>query len=119
MANKNGSSASLFERDIEVIGDINFSNTLYIHGKVSGNISAPMNSNAALYIQTGSQISGEIRAPAIVVAGKIHGDLFATRRISLKSTAEVIGNIHYTELQMEEGADINGILTCLNSNLPA
>jgi cytoskeletal protein CcmA (bactofilin family) len=54
-----------------------------------------------------------------VVAGKIHGDLFATRRISLKSTAEVIGNIHYTELQMEEGADINGILTCLNSNLPA
>ena len=78
-----------------------------------------MNSNAALYVQTGSQINGEIRAPAIVVAGKIHGDLFATRRISLKSTAEVIGNIHYTELQMEEGADINGILTCLNSNLPA
>lgn len=115
MSTRNNSSASLLEKDLEIVGDISFQNNLYIHGRVNGNIVAPLDSRAALYIQEGSEVIGEIRAPLIIVSGKVSGDIFAARRVSLKASAEVIGNIHYSEMQVEEGADTNGILTCLNS----
>ncbi|MEN9501904.1 MAG: hypothetical protein RI964_1189 [Pseudomonadota bacterium] len=116
MSTKHTSSSSLLEKDLEIVGDIAFQNNLYIHGRVSGNISAPVDSRAALYVQEGSEIVGEIRAPMIIIAGRVSGDIFASRRVSLKASAEVVGNIHYAEMQMEEGANTNGVLTCLNSS---
>lgn len=115
MTTRNTSSASLLEKDLEIIGNIAFQNNLYIHGKVNGNIAAPMDSRAALYIQGDSEVIGEIRAPLIIVSGTISGDIFASRRISLKSTAKINGNIHYVEIQMDEGADVNGVLASMNS----
>jgi cytoskeletal protein CcmA (bactofilin family) len=115
MATRNTSSASLLEKDLEIVGNISFQNNLYVHGKVNGNIVAPTDSRAALHIQGDSEVIGEIRAPLVIVSGKISGDIFASKRISLKSTAQITGNIHYTEMQMDEGAEINGILTCVNS----
>lgn len=115
MTTRNTSSASLLEKDLEIIGDIAFKNNLYIHGKVNGNITAPIDSRAALYIQSDSEVNGEIRAPVIVVSGTVRGDVLASRRISLKSTAKVHGNIHYVEIQMDEGAEVNGVLTSMNS----
>lgn len=115
MTTRNTSSASLLEKDLEIVGNISFQNNLYVHGKVNGNIVAPTDSRAALYIQADSEVTGEIRAPLIIVSGKISGDIFASRRISLKSTAQINGNIHYLEIQMDEGAEINGVLASMNS----
>jgi cytoskeletal protein CcmA (bactofilin family) len=117
MTSRNTSSASLLEKDLEIVGDISFKNNLYIHGRVNGNVAAPIDSRATLYIQEGSEVIGEIRAPVIIVAGKISGDIFASSRLSLKSSSQVTGNIHYAEMQMEEGADTNGVLTCLRSTV--
>lgn len=119
MTTRNTSSASLLEKDLEIVGDITFQNTLYIHGRVNGNIVAPEDSNAALYIQDKSEVVGEIRAPVIIIAGKVSGDIFASNRLSLKPTATVVGNIHYTEIQMDQGADVNGTLSCLKSQFDA
>lgn len=116
MTTRNSSSASLLEQNVEIVGDISFNGNLYIQGRVNGNIVAPADSSAALYIQSGSEVIGELRAPTVIVAGKIAGDVFASRRISLKAGAEVIGNIHYAELQIDEGASVNGILTYLNGS---
>lgn len=116
MATRNTSSASLLEKDLEIVGDISFQNNLYIHGRVNGNIVAPSDSRATLYIQEGSEVTGEIRAPVVIIAGKVSGDIFAVRRVSLKPTAQVSGNVHYVEMQMDEGAEINGNLTCLNGD---
>lgn len=119
MATRNTSSASLLEKDLEINGDIAFQNNLYIHGRVNGNISAPMDSRATLYVQEDSEVVGEIRAPLVIIAGRIAGDIFATRRITLKSTAQVNGNVHYAEMQMDEGAEINGNINCTAGNAPA
>lgn len=115
MTTRNTSSASLLEKDLEIIGNIAFLNNLYVHGKINGNIIAPMDSRAALYIQSDSEVIGEIRAPLVVVSGTICGDIFVSRRISLKSTAKINGNIHYVEIQMDEGAEVNGVLASLNN----
>lgn len=117
MTGRNVSSASLLEKDLEIVGDISFQNNLYVHGRINGNIVAPLDSRATLYIQDSSEVIGEIRAPMIIIAGKVSGDIFASKRISLKASAQIVGNIHYAEMQIEEGADTNGLLTCLREPL--
>lgn len=116
MTTRNTSSASLLEKDLEIVGDISFQNNLYIHGRVNGNIVAPTDSRAALYVQEDSEVIGEIRAPSIVIAGKVSGDIFVSQRLSLKASAIIVGNIHYNEIHMDQGAEINGVLSCLKSN---
>lgn len=119
MATRNTSSASLLEKDLEITGNIAFQNNLYVHGKVNGNITAPASSRATLYIQEDSEVTGEIRAPVVIIAGKISGDIFAARRVTLKAAAQVNGNIHYAEMQVDEGAEINGSITCVTEVTPA
>lgn len=106
-------TASLFETDIEIVGDVSFGGELYLQGRVNGNLVAPNDSGASLFIQEKSEVIGEIRTPMLVVSGKVSGDIFSTRRISLKATAEVVGNIHYAEIHVEQGASINGNLVAL------
>lgn len=113
MASRNASTASLLEKDLEIQGDIAFENNLYLHGRVNGNIIAPVEGRATLYIQEGSEVHGELRAPLIFIAGNVFGDIFCSRRLTLKTTACVNGNIHYTEMQIDEGAEINGVVACL------
>ncbi len=113
MARKGAGAASLFEADIEIVGDVSFAGELYLQGRVNGNITAPGESSASLFLQEHSEVIGEIRAPMLVVSGKVSGDIFSTRRITLKSTADVVGNIHYSEILVEQGASINGTLVSL------
>lgn len=105
--------ASQLDADIEVIGDVAFRGNLYLQGRVSGNIVAPVDSNAALHLQEGSEVTGEIRAPTIIIAGKVAGDIFASIRVTLTASAEVTGNVHYSEIKVEQGATINGSLMAL------
>lgn len=114
MSNKH-SSASILEQHIEIIGDISFNGDLYVQGRVNGNIVAPSSSSATLYIQEGSEVTGEIRSPTVIVAGRIAGDVFASKHIALKSTADVSGNIHYVKLQIDNGASANGMLSHLSN----
>lgn len=111
--NSEAGAASLFETDIEIVGDVSFAGELYLQGRVNGNLVAPNDSNASLFLQESSEVIGEIRVPLLVVSGKVSGDIFSTRRISLKTTAEVTGNIHYAEIHVEQGATINGGLVSL------
>lgn len=113
MSTNQSNKSSLLETDIEIVGDIAFQGELYLQGKVSGNIVAPVESDAALYLQEPSQVVGEIRAPQLVIAGKVSGDIFASRRVFIKATAEITGNIHYSEIQVEGGASIDGALMAL------
>ena len=104
---------SQLDADIEVVGDVSFRGELYLQGRVNGNIVAPIDSTAALYLQEGSEVTGEIRAPTIIIAGKVSGDIFASQRLTLKTSAEVAGNVHYSEIQVEQGATVNGSLMSL------
>lgn len=115
MARKGAEAASLFEADIQIMGDISFAGELYLQGKVNGNIAAPSESNASLFVQEHSEVNGEIHSPLLVVSGKVSGDIFSTRRVTVRASAEVTGNIHYAELLVEQGASINGQLISLSA----
>ena len=81
--------ASQLEPDVKLVGDISFSGLLQLKGNNYGNVIAPADSDATLLVEPSATITGEVRAPYIMVKGKITGDVFA-RRINLKPGAIVI-----------------------------
>ncbi|PID46136.1 MAG: hypothetical protein CSB47_05360 [Proteobacteria bacterium] len=102
--------ASQLEPDVELVGDLSFSGLLQVKGNIYGNVIAPMDSDATLLIEPGATITGEVRAPYIQIKGKVTGDVFATKRIRINVGAIVIGNIHYEEIELDQGAHLAGRL---------
>ena len=108
--------ASQLEPDIELVGDLSFSGLLQVKGNIYGNVIAATDSDAILLIEAGATITGEVRAPYIRVKGKITGDVFATRKISISESSTIIGNIHYDEIELDQGAYLTGRLISLKES---
>ena len=67
-----------------------------------------------------ARIKAEIKTATVVVYGKVHGNLTATDRVELKSSAEVVGDIKAKTLSIEAGAIFVGKSTVRTpANLPA
>lgn len=102
--------ASQLEPDVELVGDLSFSGLLQVKGNIYGNVIAPMDSEATLLIEDNATITGEVRVPYILIKGKVTGDVYANCRINIKAGAIVIGNIHYEDIELDQGAHLAGRL---------
>ena len=107
---------SILTADIKLMGDLFFSGTLHIFGSITGNIISTKDPSSYLILEQGCQVNGEIKASNIAIHSKVSGNIFSFNRLSLKSTAIIQGDIHYNELEMEEGATINGKLSAIENN---
>lgn len=102
--------ASQLEADIELVGDLSFSGLLQVKGNIYGNIISPADSEATLLIEQGATITGEIRVPYIQIKGKVTGNVFASNRINIKAGSTIIGDVHYNEIELDQGAHLSGHL---------
>ena len=91
-------------------GDISFTGGLYVEGTIHGKVSADDGSAAVITIAENGHIEGEVRAPVVVISGRMSGDVHASERIELAAHARVNGNIHYKVVEMAAGAMITGRL---------
>lgn len=91
-------------------GDISFSGGLYVEGTIHGKVSADDGSAAVITIAENGHIEGEVRAPVVVISGRMTGDVHAGERIELAAHARVNGNVHYKVVEMAAGAMITGRL---------
>ena len=104
---------SILRSDTKLTGDLFFSGRLHVFGSITGNIISNEDADSTLVLEQGSEVSGEIRAGNILIHTRISGDIFAFNRLSLKATAVIQGDVHYKELEMEQGATINGNLSAI------
>jgi len=111
----NNISHSILRADIKLTGDLFFSGVLHIFGNITGNIISSNESNSYLILEEGSVVNGEIRASNILVRSTVSGNIFSFKHLSLKATATIQGDIHYNELEMSEGATINGSLSAIET----
>ena len=91
-------------------GDVSFTGGLYVEGTIHGKVTAEDGSAAVLTIADDGHIEGEVRAPVVVISGRMTGDIHAGERIELAANARVTGNIHYKVVEMAAGAMITGRL---------
>ena len=105
-----GAIETLIGAEVEIKGDIDFSEGLRIDGKVKGNITARDTANSTLILGEHAEVSGKITAPHIIVNGSVSGDVHCTARIELQSNARITGDVYYQHISIAFGAAIDGNL---------
>ena len=107
---KMGKGATLIAENTAVLGDVRFSDQLYVNGHIEGNVVAEAGTEATLMISDVGSIKGQINAPFVVVNGRVEGDVHAGTRVELAPQARISGNVYYTLIEMQLGAMVDGQL---------
>lgn len=101
---------TLFDRALEIKGCVTFGGTLDIEGRVIGDVVAADGADALVRVRDKGSVQGEIRAPKVIINGKVEGDVYSSKHLELASNAVVNGNVHYSVIEMVKGAEVNGNL---------
>lgn len=103
-------TTTLISRATEITGDLHFSGTLEIEGRVFGKIYAAEDAEAVVRVRESALVKGEIHAPKIVISGLVEGDVYSSGHLELAAKSRVTGNIFYHVLEMVRGAEVNGTM---------
>lgn len=106
---------TLISSQTKMTGDIHFSGGLHIDGQIFGSVVAEPDSNAVVRISDHGLIEGQVRAPHVIINGRVDGDVFSTEHVELAANAVVNGTVHYKLIEMVMGAQVNGSLVHENS----
>lgn len=101
---------TLFDHALEIEGNVRFGGVLDVEGTVKGDISAVEGLDALIRVREKGCVNGDIKAPKIIINGRVNGDVYATEHLELAAKAEVNGNVHYKVIEMVKGAEVNGSL---------
>jgi cytoskeletal protein CcmA (bactofilin family) len=97
-AARHSAKPSFLAADLEVTGDIRHAGTLVVQAKVTGNIRA-----AALTLQQGAEVIGDVEALQAQIYGSVQGFAFI-EDVTVGTTGQVIGSLQYKTLSVEAGA---------------
>ncbi|SRR5690606_30368305 len=106
---------SVIAEGAELRGDLCFEGAVQVDGRVRGNLQA---SEGLVLISESGEVLGEVRAPRVVVLGRVQGDVHAAELLELGPTARVCGDLFYGVMEMAAGAHIDGRL-CHAEKAPA
>ena len=107
---KQPSIKSLIAADSSIEGNIHFTDGLRVDGEVVGNIYAKAELTSILVISETATVTGEVHADHIIINGKLNGPVHARVMLELQPKARIEGDVHYTALEMHQGAIIAGQL---------
>ena len=93
----------LLRKDTDTKGEINHPGTVQVAGSFSGNLAAE-----SVLIEKTATVVGNIAAEEVLCKGKVRGDIRATNKVKIAKEAEVTGDIHSSNLNIEKGALFEG-----------
>ena len=102
---------SLIAEGSVITGNIVFTDGLRVDGTVAGNIEAAPEQPSLLVISEIAHVSGDVSADHIIINGFVKGPVHARRMLELQPKARVEGDVHYSALEMHQGALITGLLS--------
>jgi cytoskeletal protein CcmA (bactofilin family) len=92
------------DKNSKISGKLFFEGPVRIDGQVDGEISA----SDAVVIGEGAVITAQVKAASVVIAGKVSGDIIAGKRVEIRPTAKVFGNLTTPVLVVHDGALFEG-----------
>ncbi len=87
-----------------VVGDLISDEDVLVEGQIEGKVRG----ERAVLIGPGGDLQGDIAAKSVVVGGKVRGQIVATERAELASTAVVHGSVQAPKIIIAEGAHLQG-----------
>jgi cytoskeletal protein CcmA (bactofilin family) len=95
---------ALLDKGTKISGKLSFEGPARIDGQVDGEIKA----KDSIIIGQSGVVVAQITTNSISIEGKVNGDIVASQRIEIHSTARVQGNISAPVLLIQEGAFFEG-----------
>jgi len=92
------------DKGCKISGKLFFEGAVKIDGQVDGQIDA----NDNVFIGDSAVVTAQIKAASVAVAGKVSGDIIATKRVEIRPSAKVLGNLTTPVLVVHEGAVFEG-----------
>lgn len=86
--------------DASFKGELRFEKAVKHLGRFEGTIE----SKGRLLVAEGASLAGDVKAETIDVQGEVKGNLHATGKVCLTSTAKLEGDLHTARLEVNEGA---------------
>ena len=103
-----GTGASGFlGKGTRVVGKLSFEGPARIEGSVEGEIHA----QDSLTIGEGAVVSAQITGTAVIIHGRVTGDVAARKRLEIRAPGRLIGNIATPSLVIHEGVVFEGQCT--------
>lgn len=105
---------SLIADGSEIQGNIRFREGLRVDGAVVGDILSNPEEPSILVISETASVTGETHAEHVIINGTVKGPVYA-QLLELQPRARIEGDVHYSVLEMHQGAIIAGQLCPMDS----
>jgi cytoskeletal protein CcmA (bactofilin family) len=92
-------------KSLVIKGELSCSEELYVDGEVEGVIDPKGN---RLTIGPNGRVKANVCAKAVIVHGRLEGNIQVTDRVDLKQSAVVTGDIAAQRISIDEGAYFKG-----------
>ncbi len=99
-----GEARAYLDKGSKISGKLFFEGPVRIDGQVDGEISA----SDAVLVGESAVITAQLKAASVVIAGKVSGDIIAGKRVEIRPTAKVFGNLTTPVLVVHDGALFEG-----------
>lgn len=96
---------STIGKGLFIKGEISGSESLFVDGKIEGNINLPGN---RVTVGRNGQVAANIIAREVVILGKIRGNVSATDRVDIRAEGALNGDVAAARISIEDGAYFKG-----------
>jgi cytoskeletal protein CcmA (bactofilin family) len=101
-------------RDIFLTGEITACNKLIIEGRVEASLAE----SQSMEIAAAGHFKGTAEVETADISGRFEGKLTVKKRLSIRSTGRVVGEIRYGEIEIECGGMITGDVRTVEEPVP-
>ena len=99
-------SHCLISGNLQIKGDVYFSGSLRIDGRVDGKISTYEGRRGQVIISKGAIVNGPITATNVLADGLINGTMDVVEKLECRSHAIIRGHVTYGSMDIADGAQI-------------
>jgi len=101
---KVGGVSTVIGAGSKFVGEISGKENIVIHGEIDGNCDL----QGTVVVEEGAKWVGIIKASNVIIAGMVQGEIVATEKLELASSAVIEGNLTGPVIAVAEGAVIKG-----------
>ena len=101
---------TIIGRTTTIQGTLVLLDSVRIDGRVVGNVESAPDCKIAVAIGPTGEVTGDIKAHRVMVAGKVFGHIHAADRVEFQKDSLVQGEVSYGSIAVEHGAKLSGLI---------
>ncbi len=101
------------EVDASMTGTVTFKDPVNL--RINGRFEGTLDTKGNLFIGEKAHVKATVRGEAVIIGGTVTGNIIATTRLELLSSARVTGKVSSPRVSMQDGAVLHGALEMLGN----